>query len=226
MVISDPETSIYAVWTRARTLLESQPMKKLSSSVLAIVALALVTSTVACGAPTDEEAVGTSTAPLLSTKQKKAHAVRSAVHDLRQHVQQRPAATKHAAEVEAISAKVDTLAVNAERLARAVGLSASDATTRSLHGLYYPPEDNVSVSALVELVMFGAQSIGAATSALQRQFEADMAAAVEIQRQTQLELVKEREDRQNVTRMLEWLNEVDSGASTVQHNWPACWGPC
>lgn len=197
-------------------------MMLVPTKLLVVVALGLLSSTFGCAAPTGDEPVGSSASPLLSPKQRHAQAVRAVTRDLRDHVEQRPALADHEEAALAMSAKVDALSVNAERLARAVGLGA-DAAPRSMHSLYYPPEDGQSVTTLVEIVMNVVESLRADILAMQRQNEADMAAAAALAQQQQLEAQKDAFERERLMR--EWLARVSDDTDAVAHNWTACRGP-
>lgn len=179
--------------------------------LVAVVALAGLTSVVGCAAAPEEEAFESSSAGLISTEQQHARKTRQSTKKMQAAIEATEANDTNEEVIAGLTDQINDLVDASEHLVEAVDREHGAAHTQALHPTRYGSEDGyVPSSVWYEEIVEIARGIQADLDAWQADLQRrDAEQAYAIQRQTQLELRKAEEaDRANVARLMTSINDI------------------
>ncbi|MFO0742026.1 MAG: hypothetical protein U0270_39375 [Labilithrix sp.] len=179
--------------------------------LVAVVALAGLTSVVGCATAPEEEPFESSSAGLISTEQQHARKTRQSTKKMLEAIEATEATDTNEKVIADLTDQINELVDASERLVEAVDREHGAAHTQALHPTRYGSEDGYTPSSVwYEEIAEIARGIKADLDAWQADLlRRDLEEASAIQRQTQLELRKaEENDRANVARLLASIDDV------------------
>lgn len=179
--------------------------------LVAVVALAGLTSVVGCAAAPEEEPFESSSAGLISTEQQHARKTRQSTKKMQAAIEATETNETNEKVIADLTGQISDLVDASEQLVEAVDREHGAAHTQALHPTRYGSEDGYTPSSvwyetIVEIVRGIQADLDAWQADIQRR-DAEQAHAT--QRQMQLELRKADEvDRANVARLMSSIDDI------------------